>query len=1187
MTNEETLSQIEERILKFWKEHKIFEKSLKLRRRAKPFRFFEGPTTTNASPGIHHVLSRIFKDIICRYKTMRGFYVERKAGWDTHGLPVELQIEKELGIKRKSEIEKFGIAEFNKKAKESVWRYKEEWERFTERIGFWLEMKNPYITYQTSYMESLFWIIQQFWKKGLLEEDYKVVPYCPRCETPLSSHEVALGYKTTKDPSIYLKLEILNSKSGNNPKEYLLVWTTTPWTLPANIAVAVNPTVIYTKYKIEDGFYWSATPPPFEHAAKIEAVEKRTGKSLVGIKYKPIFRIYKSDIKNSRPYRVIAADFVSVEEGTGLVHIAPAFGEEDMEVSKKEKLPLVMNVGPDGRFKFSAIEIEAEPFFGKIQNIFVKDADKIIFEELKARGLLYWGDIEGIEHEYPFCWRCDTPLLYYAYKSWFVRMSKLKDKLIANNKKINWIPAHLKEGRFGEWLKEVKDWAFSRDRYWGTPLPIWRCEKCKKIDVIGSISELNQRAYQPNRFFILRHGESDHILKNYIAGWPEPPSMISHLTKKGEKQIIAAAKALSKKKIDLIVSSDLTRMKETVAILKKYLKKAEVKYDPRLRELNTGVFNYQPIPSYHRFFKNKLDRFYIAPAGAETLTQAQMRYFSLWYELNRKYRGKRILIVGHGDPLWVLEGKLKGLEPKQILNSEYIDLGQWREIARNDLPYNEEGEIDLHRPYIDEIKIFCRKCKGKMHRVKEVADVWFDSGAMPFAQWHYPFENKEKIEKKVSFPADYISEAVDQTRGWFYTLLAVSTALGYNTPPYLNVISLGHILDEKGEKMSKSKGNVVDPWLMLKKYGADSLRWYFYTINPPGEPKKFSEHDLSKVHQELLVLMNVLKFFLIYAPQKIELGKIGNSKLSLLDKWIIARLYQTEKAATSELEKYEVGQAARKIAAFIDDLSRWYVRRSRRRFQKPESKKELYLASAVLAKVLLDLSKLLAPFTPFIAEEIWRNVRKHLKKADLYSESVHLANWPMPKVISAKNSAILTKMQQVRELASLGLKIRQKSGIKVRQPLEKLTILKKRNLVRLEEEFLDILSQELNIKKIEFSSVLPEGDQILKDEAAGWKVALDTKITADLKEEGELRELVRNIQELRHSLGLNPKDRIALYLSCNAKLVRLNLGRNIEFIKKEVGAENVIFSKNAKVMAEKEYKRDDGIGIWIGIKKLK
>jgi isoleucyl-tRNA synthetase len=872
---------------------------------------------------------------------------------------------------------------------------------------------------------------------------------------------------------------------------------------------------------------------------------------------------------------------VSTEEGTGLVHIAPAFGEDDMKLAHQAKLPIILNVSSEGKFAFTKNELRQEPFFKKIQGHFVKSADLLIFEELKRRGMLYSGDLESAEHEYPFCWRCDSPLLYYAHKSWFVRMSRLKDELLANNSKINWVPAHIKEGRFGEWLREVKDWAFSRDRYWGTPLPIWKCVKCGNIDTVGSVLELNQKAYKPNRFFIMRHGDADHIRGDYIAAWPEPAGKASRLTEKGRTEAELAAKALSSKKIDIIVSSDLVRVKETVAILKKNLTGVKVLFDPRLRELNCGIFNYRKISDYRKFFKKPLEKFFKAPSGAETLIDVQKRCFSVWRELNRKHRGKNILLVGHADSLWLLEGKLKGLTPEQILKTKYIAPGEWRELPQHDLSYSDEAELDLHRPYVDELRLECGKCKSEMRRVPEVADVWFDSGAMPFAQWHYPFKNKDRISKKISFPADYIAEGVDQTRGWFYTLLAVSTALGYRVPPFRNVICLGHILDEKGEKMSKSKGNVVNPWEMMAKYGADSLRWYFFTVNSPGEPKRFSEKDLAKSHQELLVLLNVLQFFRTYAPRKIS--KRNRQKAnSPLDKWILARLAEITAEVTANFERYEINQAARRTLVFLDDLSRWYVRRSRRRFQKPKSSKELAETSAVLAHVLVELAKLLAPFIPFTAEHIWQSVTKRL--SGKHSESVHLVSWPVYKALTA-NKSILVKMRAIRELAVLGLKLRQTAGIKVRQPLRTFWVLEKRDSVRISDDFSVILAEELNVKKIEFVRRLPEGVKIIKDEAGRWKAALDIGIDAGLREEGELRELIRNIQELRQAAGFEPKDRIELYIDVS-QVLKTEISRRSAQLKKEVGAGRLIFARAKKFSAEKEYKRADGATVYLAIKKL-
>jgi len=810
---DQSLPKLEEKILQFWKKNKIFEKSLALRKKAKPFRFFEGPPTANAIPGIHHALARAFKDIICRYKAMRGFYVERKAGWDTHGLPVELRIEKELEFQTKADIEKYGIAKFNKKAKASVWSNIQDWDRFTERLAFWIDLAHPYVTYDVRYMESLWWIIKRIWQKKLLEEDYKVVPYCPRCETALSSHEVAQGYEDVTEGSVYIKFKVRDAKLKNH---FLLAWTTTPWTLPGNVALAVHPKIDYSWVRLENRDVLILASARLSTLGRpYEVLQITKGAKLVGMRYEPLFdslaKLKIPNIKNA--FRVLSAEFASAEEGTGIVHTAVMYGEEDFELGRKHKLPMHHTVDEHGKFTRDVPEWQGK---------FVKDVDKDIELNLEKRGLLLKREI--IAHTYPFCWRCTSPLLYYAHKSWFVRMRKLKKQLISNNEKINWVPGHIKEGRFGEWLREIKDWAFSRERYWGTPLPIWKCKECGNVHAVGSLEELSKMAYGRNDYFRMRHGGADHIVKDYIAGWPEKKSMVAHLTEEGKRQVERSALQLKKRRIDLIVSSDLTRMKETVAILKKHLRGAKVIYDPRLREYNTGIFNYGPTKAFHRFFKNSLQKFDKKPPRGETLQHALDRYAAVLKDLESKYRDKRILILGHGDPMWALEGTLKSMSREEITASPYPKLGRWEHLQVPRLPENDAGDVDLHRPYVDAFLLACPLCnKGKMKRIEHVADAWFDSGAMPFAQWHYPFENKNCVDTGKSFPADYITEGVDQTRGWFYTLLAVSTLLGKGAP-YLNVISLGHILDAKGEKMSKSKGNIVDPWEMFRKYGADSLR---------------------------------------------------------------------------------------------------------------------------------------------------------------------------------------------------------------------------------------------------------------------------------------------------------------------------------------------------------------------------
>jgi len=1142
--------KLEKEILEFWKNNRIFEKSILQRKKAPEFVFYEGPPTANGKPGIHHVLSRVFKDIICRYKTMRGFRVLRKAGWDTHGLPVELEIEKKLGLKNKKDIENYGIAEFNKLCKQSVWKYLQDWEKLTERIAFWLDMENPYITYENNYMETVWWIIKEVYKKGLLYQGYKVVPYCPRCGTVLSSHEVALGYKTIQENSIYIKLSL-----KNQPNTYLLVWTTTPWTLPGNVAVAVNPDFTYLKVKVGKEYLILAKERLNVLDGNYEIIDEFKGKDLLGMVYEPLYKFTKPDRKS---WFVIAGDFVSLKEGTGLVHIAPAFGEEDMEVGKENNLPVLLNVGEDGKFKR---EVK------KWQGLFVKEADPLIIEDLKKRQMLFKEEI--CEHEYPFCWRCDSPLLYYAKQSWFIKMQKLKKDLVANNRKINWIPSHLKEGRFGEWLKEVKDWAFSRERYWGTPLPVWKCQKCNNLEVIGGKRDLLSQKFSTNQYYILRHGQTIYQTqrkKKKMYEWPEKKPVL--LTKNGENQAKKAAKELRKKKIDLIYSSDIFRAHQTAEIVAKDLG-VKVIFDKRLRDINLGIYHGGSKENFYRHFSPP-ERFYKKPPKGETWNDCKKRMLSILKEIDRKHKNKNILIVSHGDPLWLLNGAVNGLTKKELLNQifagkTYLKTGEWRKIDFKNFPYNPDGELDFHRPYIDEVKLYCPLCKtALMTRVPEVIDCWFDSGSMPFAQYHYPFEGK------IQFPADYICEAIDQTRGWFYTLLAISTLLGRG-PCYKNVISLGHVLDEKGEKMSKSKGNVVDPWYIVEKYSADAARWYFYTVNQPGDSKLFSEKDVSgALKRFILIFWNCYLFFETYKEN--QKSKIKSQKTkNILDKWVISRLNEVIWETIKKLDKYDVTGAARVIENFvINDLSLWYIRRSRKRFKE---------AAGTLSLVLLTLSKLTAPFIPFLSEEIYKKIKNlktelpqeaKVKKRMKFSSpfkiqnSVHLEDWPKAdkKLINKK---LNKEMEKTREVVTLALAERAKAGIKVRQPLLKLEIPKKIN-----KELLDLIKEEVNVKQIIFGKTLK----------------LDTMITPELKEEGMIREVIRNIQEMRKKAALKPRDKILVRYSAAENLNKI-LTKNKNFILREAKVKNLILGQKTKEVfdAEKEIVLE-GQNLWLAIKKI-
>lgn len=1158
------LPALEERILNFWRQHQIFEKVIQRNKGKRKFIFYEGPPSSNGRPGIHHVLARIFKDIIIRYRTMLGFDAPRQAGWDTHGLPVEIAAEKDLGLKSKKDIEKYGVAAFNRKCREIVWGYQKEWEELTERIGFWLDLKNPYITYENDYIESLWWIIKQFWRRKLFYKGYKVVPWCPRCGTALSSHEVALGYKTIEENSVYLKFKLKKGqKIGRafitTDKTYILSWTTTPWTLPGNVALAVGEQIDYklVKHKSSGEFHILASlrlnSLPDRYSDKTEIITMFKGKDLIGLVYEPLFNI--SQLKNSKTYKVYPADFVTTEEGTGVVHTAVMYGEDDYELGKKFNLPQFHTVDETGCFT-KAIK--------GLAGLFVKETatEQKIFNWLKKNNNLL--EIQLYTHEYPFCWRCDTPLLYYARTAWFVAMSRLRRQLLAANKEINWVPAHIKNGRFGEWLKEVKDWNFSRERYWGTPLPVWECSQCNLIEVFGSRTEIDNRAeHNDNVYWLVRHGESLSNIKNIINSSPQDKDQYA-LTLKGRVGVEKLAKQFqkNKNKIDLIFSSDFRRTRETAEILAEKLKVKRIIFDERLREINVGIFHRRPINEYHQYFSSLTEKFSKKPPQGENLRELAQRVYSFIKEIDKKYKNKNIIIVSHEYPLWMLETIMMGWDQKRsVLEKEkkvgdFIKTGERHQVRFFKLPRDEYGFLDFHRPYIDEIIFRCHQCGQVMKRVKEVADVWFDSGAMPLAAVHYPFTTKQLL-----YPADYISEAMDQTRGWFYTLLAVAVALG-KSAPYKNVISLGLIHDKKGQKMSKSRGNVVDPWQMIQRYGVDALRWYFYTINPPGDQKNFDEEEVLKtIRRFILLVYNSFIFFKTYQPKNLKEVNIKAISKNILDQWILARLNETVTAATRFLNQYDVGGAAKSIEDFGDDLSRWYIRRSRRRFQRPKNQKDWQNASQTLRFVLLNLAKLLAPFMPFFSEGLYQALKPQF-------ESVHLEKWPTRLQIPNLNRKLLKQMAEIRHLAGLVLAKRAEAGIKVRQPLQKIKI--KSSKIKI-KALLDILKEEVNVKQIVFDAKLKE------------EVWLDTKITHRLKEEGWLRELLRIIQDLRHDAGFQPNDKVILLAELPSEAAYL-VRKNENFVKREINAVGIEYRRSDKFKIEIETQLENW-PIWLGLRK--
>lgn len=1116
----------EEQTLTFWKEKDIFRRTLDRKREGVKdrgeFIFYEGPPTANGRPGIHHLEARAFKDAIPRYKTMQGYYVRRKGGWDTHGLPVELQVEKELGLKSKKEIEKYGIAAFNEKCKESVWSYVTEWERFTDRMGYWVDLKDPYVTYRNPYMESIWNIIRHVDDRGLLYKDYKVLPWCPRCQTALSSHELAQGYHDVKDLSVTVKFRLkIQDPRFKNEQEfpvYFLAWTTTPWTLPGNVGLAVNPKIDYVeieKKDMGDGklvrfILAKDLAPKIFKGQEYSVTREVIGKDLIGLEYEPLYPFLGDNISGSEreklenAFKVYGADFVTTADGTGIVHTAVMYGQDDFELGTKVGLPKYHLVNEDGTFRDEA---------GFLAKMFVKDeaTDVAIIKDLAGRGLLF--SKEKYEHSYPFCWRCKTPLIYFARDSWYIRMSDLKKKLVKENEGIHWEPEHIKEGRFGEWLGDIKDWAISRERYWGTPLPVWICEGCGQRKVAGSIDDISLKPR--NIYFVMRHGEAENNAKDILDSNLDSKS---YLTESGRAEALKTALALKKEKIDLIFASPLARTAETAKIVKDALglKDGQVILDERLKEMEQGKWSGKSRAAFDEEFPLS-KRYDDMPVDVESYLSIKRRVGSFLHEIEEKHSDKRILFVTHASPAMMLMAAALGYDKEQSLELErehYIAKAEARRLDFKILPHDDNCELDLHRPYIDAVKIPCA-CGKEMSRVKEVLDVWFDSGSMPFAQDHYPFENEKYIDNS-GYPADFISEAIDQTRGWFYTLHAIGALTGKGKA-FKNVICLGHILDKEGKKMSKSVGNAVDPWAMMDRYGADALRLWMYSVNQPGDSKNFDEKTVDEINKKVFNLAaNVLAFYEMYAGASSQLP--APSSKDILDLWILARLDQLVETVTVGLDEYRFFEPVRSIREFIADLSQWYIRRSRDRF-KSENEEDRQNALMTTRYVLVTLAKVMAPFAPFFAEHLY-------KGANGQRDSVHLESWPeISGAVKGKaRIQILADMQKVRDLSTRGLEARMAAKINVRQPLRALRV---RDDVALTETATEILKQELNVKDIVWGADI-EGD-----------VELDLTMTPELKEEGEVRELVRRIQDLRKEKGLKVSDKAVLTITKDMEAIAI------------------------------------------------
>jgi isoleucyl-tRNA synthetase len=1111
----------EERILNFWEENQIFKKSLEKSAKEGNFVFYDGPPFATGLPHYGHILAGTIKDVIPCYQTMKGKHVRRVWGWDCHGLPIENLVEKELGLKSKKDIENYGVEEFNKVARESVFLYDREWKKIVPRLGRWIDMENAYKTMNSSFIESVFWSFKELHKKGFLYKGFKSMHICPRCETTLSNFEVNLGYKDVKDISITVLFKIKNFDFKELGLEkykdvYILSWTTTPWTLPGNSALAVAEKINYVLFEKDKALYIVAEDR-FEEVAGNQYEIKKTikGKDLVGFEYEPLFDFFvKTALHGDKEkgWKIYSADFVTTEEGTGVVHIAPAFGSDDYELSTKHDIPFIQHVNMHGEFTEE---------LGDLAGMFVKPkedrtaTDVEIIKILAKKEKLF--SKEKITHSYPHCWRCDTPLLNYATDSWFVKLTDIRDKLVRENKKINWIPEHIGINRFGDWLSEAKDWSVSRSRFWGTPLPVWECSECEEYLVVGSFDEIAKKS--SNTYLALRHGEAESNVKNVLSSNPKNKHS---LTEKGKKQIEKVAKKLSDNPPDIIITSDIQRTKETANIVAEQcgLSTDSVVEDIRLREPDFGDIDLKSVKEYRKLFSHWTDAFEIPIPGGESFLDVKKRLGALLDELEMKYSGKKILLVSHNATIWLLSCVAQSADREESIKirgdkkSDFLLNAELREILYKKLPHNENYEKDMHRPYIDRVEMEC-SCGGAMKRVKDVFDTWYDSGSVPFAQIHYPFENKKEFEKDDSpfFPADFIAEGQDQTRGWFYTLLVLSTIL-FNESSYKTVVVNGTVLAEDGKKMSKSLKNYPDPMEIVNRYGADALR-YAILSSPAvrAEDLAFSDSRVDEVSKKLINrLMNIVSFYEMYTSENENEEKINNN-LKEIDKWIKSRLQETVNQVTESLDAYEINQAARPLLDFVDDFSTWYVRRSRDRFKSKGDDTDVSLS--VTRSVLKEYSKVLAPFMPFTAERVYQAVKS---KND--AESVHLDDWPRKEEY---DQSVLDDFKRVRKIVSIGLEKRAEVGIRVRQPLASLILKKTDELFIKNKELIEHIKSEVNVKEVVF-------DLNVKQE-----VCLDTELTPELIREGEIRDLIRTLQSCRKKMGLTSEEKANLFVKTNKK----------------------------------------------------
>lgn len=1117
----------EEKILAFWKEHDIFNKTIEKPAIEGSYVFYDGPPFGTGTPHYGHLLAGTIKDVFPRYETMRGKRVYRKWGWDCHGLPIENIIEKELGLNTKKDIEKYGIEAFNTAAKNSVLRFAHEWERMVPRMGRWVDMQDDYKTMDATYTESIWWAFHTLYEKGLIYEGYKAMQLCPRCETTLSNFEVNQGYKDITDISVYVAFPLVDE-----PDTSVIAWTTTPWTLPGNVALAINPELTYVKIVIADKKYILAKDRLSVIKQAYSILEE--GVALVGRGYVPPFTYYSADMtlaNHEHGWKIYPASFVTLDTGTGVVHIAPAFGEDDMNLGKVNNLPFVQHVKTDGTFKpevadFAGLSVKPKDDHQK--------ADIEIIKYLAGKGSLF--DKEKIIHLYPHCWRCDTPLLNYASSSWFVGATKIQDKIIEANQSVSWVPGHVRDGRFGKWLENMRDWAISRSRYWGAPLPVWKCTACEKIHVGKSVEDIRSKTkHSGNTYILMRHGEADQNIKLGISCHVDAPD---HLTARGVQQVELAGQSLAHKKIDMIIHSDFVRTTETVATLKQTLNIADeyIIADERLREFNVGTYHGKTWEVFHNEYPKVAETFGMQIPEGESYADVKKRMAEVLYELEEKYQNKTILIVSHGTPLWMMTAVASGYTPVQsveMVNKTFTPFvnAEIRELDFRPLSHDAEYVLDLHRPYIDRIVLTC-ECGADMHRITDVFDCWFESGSMPFAQFHYPFTHQQLFYN--NFPADFIAEGIDQTRGWFYSLLVLGVGL-FDKSPYKQVVVNGIVLATDGQKMSKKLKNYTDPQIAIDMFGADAIR--FYLVSSPashGEDANFSDKDLGEVlRKNIMRLDNVFAFYEMYRGSM----KVVHSAFSphVLDQWIVARLNETIRDVNIGMKAYELDRATRPIESFIDDLSTWYLRRSRERL-KGDDQEDMMHAQSVLEFVFEEFIKIIAPFMPFLAEDLYQKlVREHDISA---VESVHLCAWPSERGVDEE---VIRAMAETRRIVTLGLEARQKAGLKVRQPLASI-VLKK---YILSDAYTELIKDELNVKAVRM------------DPTQEAELMLDTNITEELKQEGLYREFVRAVQDLRKKMDLTPQDRITITVSLEVQNL---LGIHEQEFRKIVQADSVIYT---------------------------